>query len=263
MSDMQERKVTTFRTSDGNTVKLEYKESLASTSHLAKEYADAGYPDRYAVFTEVLSSNLSHGMKFFEGEGVKGIFLSVILRPSIFPSQAGLLGPLSTVAFLTALEEHTGKEFGIGWVNDIFYNGVKIGGCSIEGKLDNFTSYEYLIVNFSVKLDEKNFPPRLTDMMRQVFEEDNYSIGMIIAKTVLNKFFLLYKDLKNPAKHMEAYKNKFILKGKKIKYISDGKKKTATVSGIDTATCALRLEIKDSQSIVINSPSGVIIPSKI
>ena len=112
------------------------------------------------------------------------------------------------------------KKLGIGWVNSIFCDGLKIGECFVEGKLDNFTSYEYLIVTFSVKLNEKYFTPRLTDMMRKVFEEDNFSIEMIIAKTILNKFFATYRDLKDPMKHMDTYKKKFVLFDKKIKYIS-------------------------------------------
>ena len=41
-----------FRASDGNTVRVEYRESLPSTAALAKEYAKSGYPDRYVVFAE-------------------------------------------------------------------------------------------------------------------------------------------------------------------------------------------------------------------
>ena len=47
-----ENNISTFRASDGNTVKLEYRPSMPSTLALAREYARAGYPDRYAVFTE-------------------------------------------------------------------------------------------------------------------------------------------------------------------------------------------------------------------
>jgi hypothetical protein len=42
------------------------------------------------------------------------------------------------------------KEIGIGWISDIFCDGVKIGGATIEGKLESRTSYEYLILSFAV-----------------------------------------------------------------------------------------------------------------
>ena len=253
----------TFRASDGNTVKLEYRDSLPSAAGLAKEYANSGYPDRYVIFTEKQTAISAAGHPITDNDGESGLYLSIILRPSIFPSQAGSICPLSALAFSNALEEHTTKKMGIGWLSDIFCDGVKIGHTSVEGKLDNFTSYEYLIVNFSVKLDKRNFPPRLTDMVKRVFEDDNLSVPMIIAKTVLNKFFGIYRELKNPAKHMNAYVMRSTLIGHKIKYLEDGKKKVAKVVEVSKENLALIIETKDGRRVSITSPSSVIIPNKI
>ena len=38
-----------LRLSDGTSVKFEYHDSLSSTSFLAKEYAEKGYPDKYVI----------------------------------------------------------------------------------------------------------------------------------------------------------------------------------------------------------------------
>jgi BirA family biotin operon repressor/biotin-[acetyl-CoA-carboxylase] ligase len=259
----QESNIIIFRALDGNTVRLEHRESLPSAAALAKEYANAGYPDRYAVYTEKQTAVSAVGTPLSENEIEEGLFVSCILRPSIFPSQAGSIGPLSSLAFAAALEEHSSKSIGIGWVSSIFCDGIMIGETTVEGKLDNFTSYEYLIVSFSVKMNGKNFPPRLTDIVRQVFEEDSLSVSMIMAKTVLNKFFGLYREIKNPAKHINAYAARSVLTDKKIRYIDDGKKKPCKVVGINRDNLALTIETKDGRRIDITSPSGVIIPSKI
>lgn len=259
----QESNKIVFRASDGNTVRLEHRQSLPSAAALAKEYANSGYPDRYAIYTEKQTSLSATGVPLSDGDVENGLFVSLILRPSIFPSQAGAIGALSAVAFSTALEEHTTKNIGIGWVSNIFCEGVKIGDVSVEGKLDSFTSYEYLIVNFSVRLDEKNFPPRLTDMVRRVFEEDSVSVTMIMAKTILNKFFGLYRELKNPVKHINTYATKSVLVDKKIKFIDDGKKRGCRVVGINRESLALVVETKDGKKHEITSPSNAIIPNKI
>lgn len=258
-----EAKVFSFRASDGNTVKLEYRESLPSAAALAKEYAISGYPDRYAIFTEKQTAVSALDAPLLNGESEKGLFLSCILRPSIFPSQVGVVAPLGAVALMLALEEHTSKKMGIGWVSDIYCEGIKIGGAATEGKLDDFSSYEYLIVSFSVRLDEKNFPPRLTDMVRQVFEDDNVSVPMIMAKTVLNKFFSVYKELKNPEKHLNVYVNKFALSDTKISFVEGGKKKSAKAICINKDDLTLMIETRDGRKINISSPSAVIIPNKI
>ena len=259
----EDKNIISFRAADGNTVKLEYKESLPSAEALARDYAKAGYPDRYAVFTERQTSVSALGDVISEKEAEKGLFLSCILRPSIFPSQAGCIGPLSAVALAAALEEHTMKNIGIGWISDIYCDGIKIGTTSVEGKLDDFSSYEYLIVSFAVKLDPKKFTPRLTDMVRLLIEEGNQSITMIMAKTVLNRFFTIYKDIKAPEKHLNHYMDRFALKDKKIKYIEDGKKKTARVVEISKENLTLVIETKDGRKINISSQSAVIIPNKI
>ena len=253
--------VKNIRLSDGSILKLECAESLESVSMLAKAYANSGYANQYAVFTEHQTG--PSPIKSALGDSTRGIYMSCILRPSFFPSQAGLLAPIAAVAMLTALEEHTDKRLGISWLSDVYCDNKKIGNVSIEGKLDSFSSYEYMIVNFYVALDDSNFPPRLGDMIRKVFETGNDSIAMIIAKTVLQKFFNAYASLKNPGKYMDTYVRRFILTDKRIKYIKDGKKHNCKVVGIDKSTCSLTVDIGKGELLKITSPSSVIIPNRL
>ena len=256
-------KIISFRASDGNTVRLEYRQSLPSTVALAKEYALVGYPDRYAVFSEKQTAFTSLGEPLSGNDSEGGLYLSCILRPSIFPSQAGCIGPISAAALADAMEEHTMKKVGVGWISDIYCDGIRSGTTAVEGKLDNFTSYEYLIVSFAVKIDAKKFTPRLTDRVRRIFEDDNESIAMIIAKTVLNKFFLAYREIKTPQKHINHYVSKFALVDKKVKYIDNGKKKSAKVVGINKENMALIIEMRDGTNKNVTSRSSVILPNKI
>ena len=256
-------KVLTVRMADGNVIKLEPYDTLPSTTELAREYAKAGYPDRYVIFAQNHSTASITGTMLKPGETEHGIFLSCILRPSFFPSQAGFLGVLSGTALLEALREHTDRRVGIGWISDIFCEGVRIGGTSIEGKLDSFGSYEYLIVNFAIKMDEENFPPRLSDMVRKVFESENSSIPLIIAKTVLGKFFLLYPHLSTPQKFMELYRRGFVLRGTRIRLLDGSRRSFCKVLGVDESTGALTVETRDGMLKHIKSRSSVAIPTRI
>lgn len=254
--------LTTYRTTDGNAIKIEYYKELPSTIELAKEYALQGKPDRYVVFAERQASSPIIGTKLADGEFENGIFMSIILRPSFFPSQAGLLGPLAATALLGAFEEHTTKTAGIGWVSSIIYDGRKIGGVSIEGKLNDYSSYEYMIVSFALKLDKSFFSPRLTDIIRKVFDDENPSVAMLVGRTVLNKFFKVYMDIKNPTKHMDYYKQKFCYYGKKIKYFSDGKKHSGKIVDIDKKNCVLHIADSKGNTFIVTSPSSIILPEK-
>lgn len=243
-----------MRASDNSIVKLECHTRVESCTQLARKYARAGADDRFAVVSEY---------DYEAGGDARGVYMALILRPSFFPSQAGLLSSLSTVALIKALEEHTTDRLGIGWVSSIYCEGKQIGGVTIEGKLDDFTTYEYIIVSFSARLSEEHFPPRLTDLIRKVFESDNNSISTIIAKNVLNKFFPLYVNMKSSAKFMQIYRQRFILSGIKIKLIEDGKRHTCKVLSINPENCALLVEARDKSIRTVTTPASVIVPKTI
>ena len=139
-----------------------------------------------------------------------------------------------------------------------------MGSISVEGKLDNFTSYEYLIINFYLPLEKEKFPPRLTDMIRKVFESESASIAMIIAKNILGKFFSLYADIKSPQKIMNSYRNLFVQRGIRIKCTVEGNyKATCKVLGVDNATCSLIVEERGGKVSNVTTPAGISLPKKL
>ena len=241
------------RLADGNILHLEYHEHLPSVSAIAKEYAKAGSHDRYVVLAERTDNDTN-----------EGIYMSVILHPSIFPSQAVFVSPAAAVATANALQEHTTRSMGIGWLSDIYCDTSPLGTITVEGKLDNFTSYEYLIINFRLPLEKDKFPPRLTDMIRKVFESESESIAMIIAKNILGKFFSLYTDIKSPQKIMNSYKNLFMQRGVRIKCTIGGNRRTTCkVLGVDNSSCALIVEERDGRITKITTQSGIVFPRRL
>ena len=257
------RSYSTIKVGNGTTVKIEHRDFASSTAALAKEYAMQGYPDRYAIFTEHQATSEITGTKLREGELEHGIFISLILRPSFFLSQAASLGTISIVALNQALESYTEKSLGIGWVSDIFCDDIKIGGTQIEGKIKDANSFDYIIVTFAARIDEKNFPPRLKDSVKRIFEKDNPSLSMMIVKTILDKFFLAYSNIKVTENHKKYYIGKFALTGAKVKYIDGERRRNATVVGIDKETLSLVIAMRSQKEIVVSKPSAVIIPGRI
>ncbi len=258
-----DKNVFSFRMADGGVVKMEAHECLPSTAALAKEYAEAGYPDRYVVFADRQSTAPITGTRLKEGQSEEGVFMSCILRPSLFAAQASFFGPMTAVAFVTALSEHTESRLGIGWVSDIYCEGRRIGGVSLEGKLDSYSAFEYLIVTFAAKLTPETFPPRITDMIRKIFESENATLPMIIGRTVLTRFFALYPTVKTPQKFMDAYAKHFVLRGEHVKLLQDGKQMRVKVLGIDIKDGALMVENRKHEVLRITRRGGVRIPKRI
>ena len=252
-----------IRSNDGSIIKLEAHKFLPSVADLAREYAKQGYPDRYVVFSENQNATTATGNKAASDESEEGLFMSLILRPSLFASQASLLGAMSATAMVSALSEHTEKQLGLGWTTDLYCEGEKIGSVIIEGKLDKFTSFEYIIVTFCARLNKTNFPPRLTDMVRKVFESENTSIAMIMARSVLNRFFRFYASIKSSTKFMNTYLEYFVLRDTVVKYDTGTKKKNCKVIGVDSKTGELIIEYPKGETPHVKSQKSVPIPRKL
>lgn len=258
------KSVINYREADGNIIVFESHSSLKSPLELARYYAnEKKYPDRYVVFTDRLAKAKITAKKDVEAEAEYGIFMSCILRPSIFPSQASLFRIMSTAAMATGLEEYTKKKIGIGWVSDIYCDGVKIGSISLEGKLDDFKTYEYIILSFNAKLSKDDFPPRLSDMVKKVFESENTSVNMIIARNILTRFFKFYQNMKSPQRFMSEYNHHFAFRGKKVKFYRDEKWRSHKVLGVDSKTGELILDNGRDPDIRVFSPKLIQNPKKI
>ena len=103
----------------------------------------------------------------------------------------------------------------------------------------------------------------LSDIIKKVFDKENLSIPFIIAKDILNNFFQYYVTVKKNTKFMTAYSQKFILRGKKIRYIDEGKRKSGKVLGVDAKNAALMIESQSKKILYITTPNKVILPKKI
>ena len=73
-----------MRAEDGSILKLEYHESCPSVVELARSYANAGYPDRYVVVSEKQTKYDACLRPLKSGQGEVGVYISLILRPSMF-----------------------------------------------------------------------------------------------------------------------------------------------------------------------------------
>ena len=253
-----------MRADDGSILQIETHDALESTAALAKEYAAAGYPDRYVVFSEGKIIRRSTSDKKNAETVEPGVYLSCILRPSMFISQAGFVRAMAALSAATALARHTQMHVGIGWISSIYCDGRLIGSTTTEGHLDSFSSYEYIIVSFEIKMSPSDFPPSMNDMIKEVFESQSTSLAMIVAKDILMKFMSLYpKQLKTPVKLMKEYKERFVLRGVKITHITAEKKRRCRVLGVDGEDGTLIVETRGGKVEQIANPRSVILPSKI
>jgi BirA family biotin operon repressor/biotin-[acetyl-CoA-carboxylase] ligase len=106
---------------------------LPSTNDEAKALALQGAPEGTVVVAEAQSQGRGRqGRSFVSPPGV-GIYMSLLLRPTIPPSRLPQLTLMVGVAVAEALVEVTSLEVRLKWPNDVEVHGKKVAGILTEG----------------------------------------------------------------------------------------------------------------------------------
>ena len=136
---------------DSNFVKkLVVFDELDSTNRTAKELAAAGAEEG----TIVIARTQTHGRGRFDRvwqspEG--GVYLSMILRPTVPAEKTSLLPFVAALALSTTLESY-GVHAAIKWPNDVRVNGKKIAGILLESEVKGQT-VNYVVIGVGVNLN--------------------------------------------------------------------------------------------------------------
>ena len=100
-------------------------ETLPSTNTLLKELAAKGEPEGRVIIAKSQTEGRGRmGRSFYSPENT-GLYMSILLRPSDF-TDISLLTPLAAVATAESIEEISGIETSVKWVNDIYISGKKV-----------------------------------------------------------------------------------------------------------------------------------------
>lgn len=100
---------------------------------------------------------------WFSPEGC-GIYLSLILRPDIAPTDAPRFTLMAAVAVAEAVREFTELAVTIKWPNDILAGGLKIAGILTEVSTDMY-SVDHIVVGLGLNANTERlaFPAELAD----------------------------------------------------------------------------------------------------
>lgn len=213
------------------TALIEYEET-DSTNRVAKELAVKGAAEGTLVVAKRQSGGKGRlGRSFFSPEG--GIYMSMILRPTIPAERALLITTCAAVAVARAIERVCDVTAGIKWVNDIFVNGKKVCGILAEAGLHpDSDSPDYVVLGIGINVKKQSVPEELKEIVGCL--ED---IGEIVLKedliaVVWEEFCELYRNL-STAVFMEEYRERSILLGREVTVLAAEGDYRAVVTDID------------------------------
>lgn len=230
------------------------KKTVTSTNAILKEKAAMGADEGTVLIAlEQTAGRGRFTRKFFSPLG-SGIYMSILLRPTISAEDAALITTAAAVAVAEAAEKLSGRKTGIKWVNDVLIDGKKICGILTEASLNiesGVLDYAVLGIGLNAYEPQGGFPPEIKNIAGAIFNEPKSGLRSSLVAKVLENFFKHYKDISN-RKYLESYRKRCIALGKQINVISNEGTRTAYALSIDE-NCRLRVRYSDGKEALLSS----------
>lgn len=145
---------------------IRYYQAIDSTNTEAKRIA-ATAPHGTVLIAEEQTGGRGRMGRSFCSPARAGIYLSVILRPNCRAEQLMHLTCAVAVAMCDAVETVSGLRPNIKWINDLLFQGKKLGGILTEMNVDPATGFvNFAVVGIGINCSQEigDFPLELQDI---------------------------------------------------------------------------------------------------
>ncbi len=209
---------------------LEVHEQVTSTNTLLRQRAEEGAAEGFVLAAAAQTQGRGRRDHLFFSPPDSGLYLSLLLRPSLSAREAFLLTTCAASAVAQAIEDCAGIETQIKWVNDLFCGGKKVCGILTEAALDlESGGLRYAIVGIGVNLfpPAGGFPADLPEA-GALFPErpQGLEARSQLAGAILNRFFSFYPHLAEKP-FFEDYRRRSLVLGQEITILEGNKTRTA------------------------------------
>lgn len=226
-----------------------YKEETSSNT-VAKSLCQKGEEEGSIVIVESQTAGRGRLGRSFISRSENGLYMSIILRPSIPAEQCVNITALGAVAVLEAIEEIANKECSIKWVNDIYIEDKKCCGILTEASFDfESGNLQYAVIGIGVNLcaPDKGFDEEIKEIACGVYE-NGCPKGMKarLCAEIVNKFFKLYRCIEERS-YIKKYREKSNIIGKDVDvYIGD------------KVICGKAIDVDENANLIVKDSSGEI-----
>ena len=229
---------------------------VSSTNTVLKEMAEQGAPEGTVIIAEEQTAGKGRMGKSFYSPSKTGIYISILLRPTISAEESLFLTTSAAVATAKAIEDVSDKTADIKWVNDVYIDNKKVCGILTEGAFNietNHLDYAIVGIGVNVRFPEGGFPKEIKNIATAVFDNQTDSTNkrsMLIAH-LLDYFMEYYKDFSSK-KYVKEYIERSMILGKDICIIEGEKSIPATAMEIDKK-CRLKVKLEDGTTRWLSS----------
>ena len=169
-------------------------DSISSTQDIAAEMARRGANEGTLVIAETQEKGRGRKGRSWVSFPQGGIYLSLILRPNLMPSQVVQIPLLAGVALTKAIRETVPLKPVIKWPNDIIIGKKKVGGILTEmsSEIDG-VNYVILGIGLNVNMPASVFNEDISDIATSLIDEcGKYTSRVKLVQNFLREFELIY-----------------------------------------------------------------------
>ncbi|MBN2439679.1 MAG: biotin--[acetyl-CoA-carboxylase] ligase [Deltaproteobacteria bacterium] len=148
-----------------------YRETVDSTNRFAMELARGGAPEGTVVLADRQTAGMGRLQRVWQSPPGCNLYLSVILRPAVAPSEISQITLLAGVAIAEAIAAICPAGVGIKWPNDVRIRGRKVCGILAEMATAGGSSAVILGIGLNVNIKSENFDQGHRDTATSLREE--------------------------------------------------------------------------------------------
>jgi BirA family biotin operon repressor/biotin-[acetyl-CoA-carboxylase] ligase len=175
---------------------IHYFSEIDSTNNVAKKLAEEGAKEGTIIIAETQTRGRGRrGKQWISPAG--GVWMSIILRPQIPPSEAPQLTLMTGVAVAETIKKF-GLDVGIKWPNDILIGSRKVCGILTEANA-KFSTLDYVVVGIGIdaNVNTENFPSDIQKSATSLKKELNEDIR---GPELVQEFLKIFEDTYNEFK---------------------------------------------------------------
>lgn len=228
-------------------------DEVGSTNDYAKSLAISGAKDGTLIIADQQNKGRGRMGRIWSSAKGKGIWMTLLLRPSIEPQKAQIITLAASVAVVQALQPLLGERVKVKWPNDVLVDGKKICGILTEMSCE-LENINYIVLGIGINVNQvvNDFPEEIREtatsinaILNNLEDIDRLSIIADILKA-FEELYLL------------------ILEGKTDKVISNWRLFSCTlgrkirVSSLNGDLCGIAEDITEDGVLILKDNSGKI-----
>ena len=215
---------------------IRYFSETDSTNIQAKRLAELGAAHGCLVVADSQTAGRGRLGRNWTSDPGTGIWMSLILRPSISPVCASMLTLVAALAVSAGISRSTGQEIQIKWPNDLVCRRKKL--CGILTEMSTELDYiHYVVTGIGINVNNREFPDEIKETAGSLYAKTGVRVqrsslicSIMSAYERYYQMFVAAEDLSGLA---EEYNRKLVNLGRTVRVLEPGREYAGTALGID------------------------------